>query len=216
MATATSDNGALVLSYLGLRRAIGLIGLFLPLTLALGKCLLEGEGLQNSVSSYYYTIMRDVFVGSMCAMGMFFMSYRYDRPDIIAGRLACVLALGVALFPVAPYHGASEHQKLIGMVHLACAVGFFLTLAYFAIVLFRKTHADRTPTDEKRLRNKIYAICGWTIVVCIALAVLVKLTRWDRAHEQLHAIFWLEALAIVSFGFAWLVKGETLFKDAQA
>jgi len=25
--------------------------------------------------------------------------------------------------------------------------------------------------------------------------------------------FWMETLAIESFGFAWLVKGETLFKD---
>ena len=27
-------------------------------------------------------------------------------------------------------------------------------------------------------------------------------------------LFWFESLSIASFGFAWLVKGETLLKDA--
>jgi len=29
-------------------------------------------------------------------------------------------------------------------------------------------------------------------------------------------MFWFESLSIASFGVAWLVKGETLFKDAAA
>jgi hypothetical protein len=29
-------------------------------------------------------------------------------------------------------------------------------------------------------------------------------------------LFWFESLSIASFGFAWLVKGETLLKDAAA
>src|SRR6267378_5672793 len=96
----SGPNGSLVLSYLGLRKAVGIIGSALPFVLAFGKMLLEGPGIQDSISGYYYTDMRNVFVGSLCAIGVFLMSCRgYDRKDEIAGYLACVFAIGVALFP---------------------------------------------------------------------------------------------------------------------
>src|SRR4030088_235470 len=91
---------ALVISYLGLRKAVGIIGIALPFVLAFGKILLEGPGILNSVSAYYHTGMRDVFVGSLCAIAIFLMSYHgYERKDDIAGDVACIFALGVALLP---------------------------------------------------------------------------------------------------------------------
>ena len=70
-----SDN-SLVISYLWLRTAIGIIGIALPFALVLGKILFDGGGLQNSMSAYYYTNTRNLFVGSLCAIGIFLMSYR--------------------------------------------------------------------------------------------------------------------------------------------
>jgi hypothetical protein len=66
----------LVLSYLGLRKAVGIIGLALPFVLAFGKILLQSPGIQDSISAYYYTDMGNVFVGSLCAIGVFLMSTR--------------------------------------------------------------------------------------------------------------------------------------------
>src|SRR5207245_4583836 len=66
----------LVLSYLELRKAVGIIGFALPFALAFGKILLQGRGIQSSISGYYYTDMRNVFVGSLCAIGVFLMSCR--------------------------------------------------------------------------------------------------------------------------------------------
>ncbi len=97
-------NESLVLSYLGLRKAIGIIGILLPFVLVFGKILLErGLGIESSISAYYYTVMGDVFVGSLCAVGVFLLSYRgYERKDNIAGDIACIFAIGVALFPTKP------------------------------------------------------------------------------------------------------------------
>lgn len=210
----TDTGGALVLSYLDLRKAVGLIGLLLPFVLALGKLLLEGPGLQSSVSAYYHTVMGDVFVGSMCAMAVFFVSYRgYEDKDALAGDLACLFALGIALFPVAPQPAPSASQQMIGAVHLVSAVCFFLTLAYFALVLFRKTDPSREPTPRKLMRNRVYTVCGYAILACLALAVLTKLLRWDHMYPQLAPVFWLEASAIVAFGLSWFVKGEGILED---
>src|SRR5438477_12711319 len=97
-----SDN-SLVISYLTLRRAIGFIGLLLPVALGLGKLLFDGAGLETSISAYYYTSMRNVFVASLCAIGIFLGSYRgFDRRDEVAGKAAFVLAVLVAMFPTTP------------------------------------------------------------------------------------------------------------------
>lgn len=62
---------SLLISYLTLRMGVGVIGITPPLVLAVGALLLQGSGLQSSISSYYHTVMRDVFVGALCMMAQF-------------------------------------------------------------------------------------------------------------------------------------------------
>lgn len=205
-------NDSLVLSYMSLRRAVGLIGIALPFVLAIGTLLLEGSGLRGSVSSYYYTSMGDVFVGSMCAIAVFLMSYRgYERRDDLAGSLACVFALGVALFPTSPEVNAMPRDKLVGALHLFFAAGFLLTLAYFSLALFRLMAPN--PTPEKLQRNKVYTACGYTILACVALCAVVKLLPGNALLLRFSPLFWLEAVAVVAFGVSWLTKGEAILAD---
>ena len=211
-----TPNNSLVLSYLDLRKAIGIIGIALPFVVAIGKIIFESSGIQSSISSYYYTVRRDVFVGSLCAIAVFLMSYRgYERKDDIAGRLACLFALATAFFPTAPDANATGRDTVIGTVHLLSAALFFLTLAFFALVLFRKTNPDKPPTRRKQQRNMVYTVCGYAIIACIALIVLVKFLPDDSPVQKLAPIFWLEAAAIVAFGVSWFVKGEAILKDEE-
>ncbi|MGH3264433.1 MAG: hypothetical protein ACRDNS_20835, partial [Trebonia sp.] len=55
------------LTYFALRRAIGVIGLALPVVLLVTGCI-EGH-LEGSISAYYYTDLRDYFTGTMCVLG---------------------------------------------------------------------------------------------------------------------------------------------------
>jgi hypothetical protein len=211
----SSPGDPLVLSYLGLRKAVGIIGSALPFVLAFGKMLLQGPGIQGSISCYYYTDMRDVFVGSLCAIGVFLMSCRgYDRKDEIAGRLACVFAIGVACFPTTPCTGATS-RDIIGILHLSFAALLFLTLAYFSLALFTKTAPDKIPTRRKLQRNTVYRVCGYTILACIFLAGVVALPPVKTLVGPLAPVFWLESTAIVAFGVSWLTKGETILKDQE-
>ena len=208
------DPGStLVLSYLELRTAVGIIGLALPFLLALGKLLLQGPGMQSSISAYYYTDMRNVFVGSLWAIGVFLLSTKgYNRGDTIAGYLACIFAVGVALFPMAP-EGANSRQKLIGTVHWSLAALLFLTLAYFSLFLFTKTGGN--PTPRKLRRNIVYRACGWTILASMLLIFIVTHASVGNAVDSLAPIFWLESLAVVAFGVSWLTKGEAILKDEE-
>jgi hypothetical protein len=211
-----STASSLVLSYLGLRKAVGIIGTSLPFVLVFGKLLLDGPGIQASISDYYYTSMRNVFVGSLCAIGVFLMSYRgYSREDDITGDLACVFAVGVALFPTVPATISSGWDVIIGRVHLGFASAFFLTLAYFCLVLFRRTNPNKSMTGRKRQRNVVYTICGYAILVCIGLIVLVMLLS-NSGIQKLDPVFWLESAAVLSFGISWLTKGEAILGDLKS
>lgn len=205
----------LVFSYLSMRKAIGLMGVLFPFVLSLGAWFLFDAGIQDSISYYYYTGMREVFVGTLWAMGFFMLSYKgYDWKDNLAGTLACLFAVGVSLFPTS----IDPHRitTWVGWVHLVSALCFFLCLIYFSLFLFTKTDPNKKPTPEKLKRNWVYRACGYTMVICMLLLAIYILNP-EKEHAPLagyNPIFWLEAVAVLAFGISWLVKGEAILKDA--
>jgi hypothetical protein len=204
-----------VISYLSLRKAIGILGISLPIVVSLGAWLLARTGLQSSLSGYYYTVTRDVFVGMLWAIGIFLLSYKgYDRVDDIVANLSCAFALGVALLPTAPDNGASALAEKISYGHLIFAALFFGALVYFCLFQFTKSD-QKTPSKRKLQRNKVYKTCGIVMAVCI---ILIGLVAFFPAKQTLflagyRPIFWLEAFAIEAFGVSWFVKGEAILKD---
>ena len=214
MSTAPDPNNSLLMSYLELRRSVGVIGMSLPFVLVFGRMLFQGPGLLGSISAYYYSVMGNVFVGSLSAIGVFLWSYRgYERKDAVAGHLAAIFALGIALFPTPPETGATMIQMLIGTVHFTSAAGYFLTLAFFALVLFRKMSPTTAPTRMKLVRNMVYTMSGYAILVCLALIVLVKFLASDSPVMRFMPVLVLESVASVAFGISWFVKGEAILKD---
>ncbi len=161
--------------------------------------------------------MRDVFVGTLFVIGLFLLSYTgYERKDDIAGNLACVFAVGLALFPVdAGEKGGAATNSLVGILHYAFALLLFLTLIYFALFLFTKMSPKREPTPKKLQRNMVYRACGYVMSGCVLLMILYVLFL-DDAVPDLRAyapIFWLEAFAVIAFGISWATKGEAILKD---
>jgi hypothetical protein len=203
---ATGDDGKLLVSYLALRRVVGVLGVALPVVLALwGFALCGCIRLQPSISAYYDLRTRDALVGILFTIAWFLFTYRgYDRRDDIVGNLACVFALGVALFP-------NSGTAVESALHSGCALALFLALAYFSLFLFTKSRGS--PTREKRIRNFIYRVCGVGILLCVALIGLHAWALAGTVVSALHPVFWLETLALWAFGVSWFIKGETLFKD---
>lgn len=206
MAAKGAEEGVLV-SYLTLRRIVGVLGVGLPVVLALwGFALCGCLRLQPSISDYYGLRTRDILVGVLFTIGWFLYSYRgYERKDNIAGNLACLFALGVALCP----NSGTRWERV---VHFGSALALFVVLAYFSLFLFTKTSGS--PTREKRIRNRVYVVCGVSMLACTALIGLYYARLQDTAIAALDPVFWLESLALWAFGLSWFVKGETLWKDA--
>lgn len=216
----------LVLSFLAVRRAIGSLGFFLPLAL-LAYGLIRGD-LLPSISSAYYSPMREVFVGTLIAQAVFLWSYEGFRPD--AGdwvtdkgtaRVAAVAIALVALAPTGPDEKPLEApvdpvctllQCVLGpgassLVHLGAAAVFFGALAVYCLVLFTKGTVDGA---EKDASNRIYRVCGWIIIASIGLIGLLFATGLDNRLDALHPVFWLETVATFAFATSWMVKGDAL------
>jgi len=206
MLLATMRPSSEIVSYRTLRRVVGVLGVSLPIVLAVWGFVLFAEiRLEPSISDYYLLRTRDVFVGVLFAIGWFLFTYRgYDERDDHAGNLACVFSLGVALSP----NGGSQSEHI---VHVVSATALFLVLAYFSFFLF--TLSDGWPTAQKIVRNRIYRTCGATIAVCIGAIGGESLFMHVASSNCFSAVFWLESIALWAFGISWFVKGETVFKD---
>jgi hypothetical protein len=197
----------------GLLTIIGIIGAALPFVLAFGNMFLEGPGIQQSVSAYYYTGMRNIFVGSLCAIAVLILTYRGHKGDYFYLNLASIFAFGVAFFPTTPAISTTSDEEIIGTFHLLFAACFFLMLAIISLRLFRKTDPNKTPTHRKELRNVVYTVCGYSILACIALIAILKFMPDDSPVNNLNPVFWLESIAVAAFGLAWLTKGELILAD---
>jgi hypothetical protein len=220
----TSKNPA-VLSYYAMRRAVGLTALTLPFALGLGSILsvllgpdhaLPHPLLQRSISDYYYTPMRDYYVGSLFAIGAFLACSRgYDLLDEITGYLSGAFAFCVALFPSFNPRGThfTRLDVEFGYIHTAFAASMFLILAYICLFLFRKSSPEKPITRRKRHRNQIYGICGLVMVVCMIVMVSLTIRAIVERRHPSHWLFWCETLALAAFGVAWLTKGEGILRD---
>jgi hypothetical protein len=204
-----------VLSYAALRRAVGIVAVAFPFVVAVPVYILCHGFIAGSLSANYYYPTRNFFVGMLCAIATFmFCDHGYDRRDEIAGIVSSLCAFGVAFFPTTPPACPTTLQKWIGGIHYGFATILFLTLAYFCLVLFQTTAADRVPTREKLRRNLVYRICGWIILASLViiggLAALGHFPSVEALIAKFHTSALFESTALIAFGIAWLVKGESI------
>jgi hypothetical protein len=195
-------------SFLALRKAVGWIGIFLPFVLMFGVYLIfNGELTLFTISMYYYSGMRDVFVGALCAIGLFLLYYRgFGKWDDWTGNIAGICAFCIAWFPTSKV----GPQDLSGKIHFIAAAVFFTALSFFSLFLF--TRKGPSPTSEKLKRNVIYVICGLVMMVCLA-GIATYFIIFQNTHPGSRFVFWAETAALVAFGVSWLTKGGTLYPD---
>ena len=219
-----------VISYYTMRRAIGILGITLPLMLVAGSSLFGGcKEVQFSISTYYHTNMRNIFVGYNCAVALFLFAYRgHDWRDNLAGYLGCIFVLGVAFLPcsigasVKPcLIPATAQNPLVGKLHNLCALLYFIILIVYALFLFPKTHMDMVSGEkmfmgrQKKKRNVVYYICGGLMTVSLLLILTYIWILEDHYTNllRLDPVFWLETVVLLSFGISWLTKGQLFFRD---
>src|ERR1700761_7997600 len=197
------------MSYLVQRVLIGVIAVLLPFVLVLVNWA-AGHQLQSSMSAYYYTVMRDTFVGSLCAIGIFLVSYDgYDLADRLVTDAAGLCTICIAFFPTTPGSRPTARQVLIGDFHLGFACTAFVLLSVMA---FRFAKREPTPAglpwwervkyalgftgpgdgQSPRWERVVYRASGLVILACIILIRPLASVRYS--------LLVLEAVMLVAFG----------------
>jgi hypothetical protein len=93
------DNNDLVIHYKTHRKILGIMGISLPLILLISTAS-QYINLEDSISDFYYTYMRDVFVVILCSVSLFLLTYKgYGRKDFWASNIAGVLGFMTAFTP---------------------------------------------------------------------------------------------------------------------
>ena len=223
------DNSIWLTNSLTLRKIIGVLGMAMPLLLY--SFLFFDNGMQEplkSISHYYYTRVSGIFVIILSLLAFFLIVYKGKEPvDFYISLFAGVFALLVVLFPtnnITEICGDSAKKYSVTILpisdfrmhfHYTAAGFFFLSLSYMSFFIFTKSNKSTSKRGtNKIIRNRIYRTCGVLMVLAILIlfAGSIKIIPQD-CFKTFPLTFWMETLAIESFGFAWLVKGETLFKD---
>jgi cytochrome bd-type quinol oxidase subunit 1 len=211
----------IVHAFYRMRQMLGYLGMILPFTLIVGGLLSIGD-IAPSISDYYHTILRDVFVGTMMAIGLFLICYTgyrregYERvSDDWVTTLAGVFALGVALFPNEIPTGTNLVEsvpqlvlgtKIAAYLHYLSALLFLTCLGYISLFKFART--------ANPVRRRIYTACGLIIVASIIGTVIASWFRVagsDAARaivNDYRLILWFEAVGVWAFSVSWLTKGR--------
>jgi hypothetical protein len=219
-ATAQEDAPVpLVISYLMMRLMIGVLAVLLPFVL-IGVNWAIGHGFQPTLSGYYYTPMRNVFVGTLWAIGVFLVSYYgYDLADRLITDAAGVFAILVSLFPTTP-NRPTAGQVLIGDFHLGFACAAFALLSVMAFRFAKREPTLPGLTRWQRLKyafgftgpgssqsplwaRVVYRVSGAMILLCVVLCYPLSLV--DE-----YAWLYLETIILVFFGLSWFVKGRKI------
>jgi hypothetical protein len=202
-----TENRQLILNYLQLRRAIGILGMSLPVILLIGYPVLSGKReILSSVSAYYYTCMGDVFVGILWATGLFLYAYKGHNPvDNYLSTFAGFCAVAIACFPCTPdpdtapclYHAYDT-------VHLIASIGFFACLMY--ISAFQFTKSDQKVLSKKTKRRNRWFVT-FAVIMLISLLGIFFIKTFTSGLDNYHPEFWLELIALFAFGLSWILKG---------
>jgi len=183
-----------------------------------------GLNLKSSISHFYYTAAGPIFTGVLTTVAIFLVCYKGHgkKPtedkyawlsDKLLTTLAAVCAFGIVVFPTGSDHKITDNLHIFvssakaGALHLAFAALFFLSIAVLCMVNFRR-QSDKT--FIKNAEGTLYLICGWGMVTCLGLLALFSFTPLKgEPWLPYNLVYIIEAIMLVLFGVAWLVKGKS-------
>jgi hypothetical protein len=164
--------------------------------------------------------MRNVFVVSLCVLGLLFLIYRGgDQLDRWISNYAGLCFFGVALFPTrAPlssriFSTSASHAAAVSIVHL--------TLIVFALSLLLIQAWRFARLSGQYWKRRVYFSCQAVILGSGAFAVLWAISPAIQLALRSSPLFWAEGAALMAFGISWVVKSlpvveETTRQEANA
>lgn len=167
----------------------------------------------NSISISYWTDSRDIFVGSLIAVGFFLSAYNGTggRKDweFYLSKASCVFAICVALFPTKGFElndiPPAWTRSIANAVHLdpthihyGAAILLFICLT--TMIWFFSNRAMR---KGKPVRAYTYRVIG-----VLMTAGMISIFIFGKIFDVKNMILLIEIWGLTLFGIGWLIAGS--------
>jgi hypothetical protein len=229
-----------------MRVGMGLLALAFPLLLWLPGLWWLNIPAQTSLSAYYHTDLRDVFVGVLVAIGFMLLLYKgFSRAEDWALNLAGVLAMGIAFFPMWPdwplfcrklcqdrsclavsdLYDRSYQPLINSELHGYLAALFFLAIAYVCLFCAGRTLHLIADRRVRRTYHWTYRVLGALMVLLpAAVALITRLQPSSAADCSDFTIIRVETSGVWVFATYWLLKtrearkygADSIYPDRRA
>ena len=192
-----------------LRCLLGWLAILLPWIVAAFVGIIP-----QSISATWYTNACTAFMIILGASSILLISYKgYEKIDDIITTVTGIFGLGICFFPCTPVPDFGIMlptpfyipYKICNIIHLACAMIFFVLLAYNSFFFFTKS--SNVITKNKKIRNIIFRVCALGMLISFAILLLPDFTI---------QVWLTEMIALTFFGISWLTKANyysILFAD---
>ncbi|MEV6495213.1 hypothetical protein AB0M20_42330 [Actinoplanes sp. NPDC051633] len=230
MVTEKDSASLYAKSYLLIRSVLAFIGVLLPIAFIIGEAYFIGGAVQvrGSLSSYYHSPMRDLFVAALSVTGFMLLTYmagQRNTYDYWLSTVAGIAVLGVVFFPtnrpgigagprcgeIPEPAGCAAIQQSLGeavtaRVHYTSAAIFILSLALIAFVFARQ---ERDRYGNLKLAA-VQRLCGWVIIGSVAFVIV---GNWLHLRiGPLTPLYIAEVVSVWAFGISWLLTARALLK----
>lgn len=178
-------------TYFGLRMGLIVVGFSLPIVLIVAGLIIQpGVGIRSSLSDYYNSPGRDVFVGSLIAIGAILVAYKGFTPaEDRAYDLAGMFAIVTALVPTGRW------------VHGTAAIALFLCVGY--VSWFRAGDTLSLIEDDglRRRYERMYKGLG---ILMVVLPLAAAALTWTLSLPIVVLV--VEVVAVWLLGIFWASK----------
>jgi hypothetical protein len=224
------------------RLVVGGIAVALPALLWLNDTLFAGKPqTRGSLSGYYHTPARDLFVAALGVTGFFLITYMSGRKDFEykLSLVAGIAVIAVAFLPTErpnlaetePRCGDEGHsslsgctlfqaklgEKVVAGIHFTSAAIFIACLTRFCFLFAKREKEEHKNDPQVGARHAaIHRACGIALLLAVAWIGIGMLAGefFDTKLDILGftPLYVGEVLSVYGFGLSWLVRSLDLFQ----
>ncbi|PCI76305.1 MAG: hypothetical protein COB20_11010 [SAR86 cluster bacterium] len=193
-----------------MRVIVGIIAL----SLSPAVWLLSGSDNElTSISISYWTDSRDVFVGSLIAVGFFLSAYNGTGVgrdwEYYLSKMACFFAICVAIFPTKGFSEENMPAKWVQAISNSFWLepriihGISAVLLFACLIALMWFFSVRARKKGKKNRANLYRLICVLMVVGIVVLFLI-----GNSFDFNDTLFWVEFWGLSWFGCGWLLAGS--------
>jgi hypothetical protein len=204
-------------TYLLLRVGVGVVGILLPPFLILldSRVFQDFPESRGSLSAYYYSGGREIFVAALVLMGTVLGTYKIFELNLdnLCSFLAGAAAIVVALFPTGLPPDTTVLTPLqrelsvewVERIHYGAAATLIVLLGVVSVT-FGIREGNREPRPSQKLSpenwRRYHSLCAAVVFAALATYVVAKVTVTIP-----NLLLFAEWIAVWAFAASWFAAG---------